>query len=662
MRTSRIKPVLVVRNSVSSFSSSASSALVQTTISANLQEKKKKKKGTKKEGVWRWDAVVAELARYGDSADALRAYASMRRRDVGPGPSTIPCALKSCASLGSLASGKILHHQAIVSGLDSDVFVASALVDMYAKCGSPDEARKAFDEMPVRNVVSWTAMINGYVQNGLAGDAVSVFKAMRAEGAVDVDSVVMVSGICACARLAEMNLVTGLHGLVVQGGFESDVSVNNTLLDGYAKSSGISDARKLFDEMTERDVVSWNTMIAVYSQNGLAKEALDLFFSLIRDGTVGHNAVTLSAALLACAHSGALQTGKCIHNQAFKMELEDNVYVGTSLIDMYCKCGKVEMARKGFDRMQNKNIKSWTAMVSGYGMHGRGKEALQVFHKMQEAGVEPNYITFVSVLAACSHAGLVDDGWRCFKSMTNEYGISPGVEHYACMVDLLGRAGSLDDAYELIRGMSVKPDFIVWGALLGACRIHKHVKLGEIAARKLFQLDPRNAGYYVLLSNIYADAGRWDKVEKMRILMKKKGVVKPPGYSLVELHGKINVFLVGDLEHPQHKEIYTFLDGLSTRMQVAGYVPDIRSVLHDVDEEEKETNLRIHSEKLAAAFGILNSVPGSSIQIIKNLRMCGDCHAWMKLVSKIMNRQIVVRDANRFHHFENGNCSCGDYW
>ncbi|CAN6472430.1 unnamed protein product [Victoria cruziana] len=656
MRRSRPKPMFVVRNSLSSFSSSASRAVVQTAIS------ERKKKSTKKEGALRWDSVVAELARDGDSADALRAYASMRRRNVGPGPSTIPCALKSCASLGSHSAGKILHHHAIVSGLDSDVFVASALVDMYAKCGCHYEARKVFDEMPMRNVVSWTAMINGYVQNGLAEVAVSIFRTMRAEGAVEMDSMVMVSCISACARLAEVKLVMGFHGFVVQGGFESDISVNNTLLDGYAKCRGISEARKLFDEMTERDIVTWNTMIAVYSQNGLAKEALDLFVSLLRDSTVAHNAVTLSAALLACAHSGALQTGKSIHSQAFKMELENNVYVGTSLIDMYCKCGKVDMARRGFDRLPNKNIKSWTAMVSGYGLHGRGKEALQVFHKMQEADVDPNYITFVSVLAACSHSGLVDDGWRCFRSMTKEYGIAPGVEHYACMVDLLGRAGSLNEAYELIKRMPVKPDFIVWGALLGACRIHKHVRLGEIAARNLFQLDPKNAGYYVLLSNIYADAGRWDKVEKMRILMKKKGVVKPPGYSLVELHGKISVFLVGDTEHPQHKEICAFLDGLSIKMQEAGYVPDVRSVLHDVDEEEKEINLRIHSEKLAAAFGIMNSVAGASIQIIKNLRMCGDCHAWMKLVSKIVNRQIVVRDANRFHHFENGDCSCRDYW
>ena len=344
------------------------------------------------------------------------------------------------------------------------------------------------------------------------------------------------------------------------------------------------------------------------------------------------------------------------------MLLEENVFVGTSVIDMYCKCGRVGMARKAFNRMKGKNIKSWTAMIAGYGMHGQAREALEVFDEMQSAGVKPNYITFVSVLAACSHAGLVTEGWQWFNAMAIEFNIVPGVEHYGCMVDLLGRAGHLNEAYDLIKQMKVKPDFVVWGALLGACRIHKNVEIGEISARKLFELDPKNCGYYVLLSNIYADAGRWNDVDKLRVMMKKRGLVKPPGYSLVEFKGQIHVFLVGDKEHPQQKKIYEYLETLSVKMQEAGYVPDTTSVLHDVDQEEKETVLRIHSEKLAVAFGIMNTVQGTTIQIIKNLRVCGDCHTAIKFISKIVSRQIVVRDSNRFHHFKDGLCSCGDYW
>uniref|UniRef100_A0A5B7BQB1 DYW domain-containing protein n=1 Tax=Davidia involucrata TaxID=16924 RepID=A0A5B7BQB1_DAVIN len=281
---------------------------------------------------------------------------------------------------------------------------------------------------------------------------------------------------------------------------------------------------------------------------------------------------------------------------------------------------------------------------------------------MNRANVKPNYITFVSVLAACSHAGLLDEGWHWFKAMQHKFDIEPGVEHYGCMVDLLGRAGFLNKAYNLIKEMKVRPDFVVWGSLLAACRIYKNVELGEISARKLFELDPNNCGYYVLLSNIYADAGRWEDVERMRIFMKNHGLVKPPGFSLVEIKGRIHVFLVGDREHPQHEKIYKYLEELSVKLQEVGYAPNMTSVLHDVDEEEKEMTLRVHSEKLAVAFGIMNAVPGTTIQVIKNLRVCGDCHTAIKLIAKIVNREIVVRDSKRFHHFRDGFCSCGDYW
>lgn len=344
------------------------------------------------------------------------------------------------------------------------------------------------------------------------------------------------------------------------------------------------------------------------------------------------------------------------------MGWEDNVIVGTSIIDMYCKCGRVETAKKTFDGMKEKNVKSWTAMVAGYGMHGGAREALDLFYKMTGAGVKPNYITFVSVLSACSHAGLLDEGWYWFNSMNHKFNVEPGVEHYSCMVDLLGRAGYLNEAYDLIKRMRAKPDFVLWGSLLAACRIHKNVELAEISARQLFELDSSNCGYYILLSNIYADAGRWKEVERMRVLMKDRGLIKPPGFSLVELKGKVHLFLVGDKEHPECEKIYRFLEELTVKLQQAGYVPNMASVLHDVDEEEKEMALRVHSEKLAVAFGIMNSFHGSTIHIIKNLRVCSDCHIAIKLISKIVDREIVVRDAKRFHHFKGGLCTCGDYW
>lgn len=479
-----------------------------------------------------------------------------------------------------------------------------------------------------------------------------------------VDEAAALVALSASARVPDLGITAGIHALVAKIGLDTSAGVANTMLDAYAKGgcSDLGAARKLFD-MMERNVVSWNTMIALYAQNGLSAEALKLYSKMLTVGDgVRCNAVTLSAVLLACAHGGAIQTGKCIHNQVVRMGLEDNVYVGTAVVDMYSKCGKVQMALRAFQKIKEKNILSWSAMIGGYGMHGYGQEALDVFSEMRRSGLKPNYITFISVLAACSHAGLLNEGRYWYNSMKNEFGIEPGVEHNGCMVDLLGRAGCLDEAYGLIKDMKVKPDAAMWGALLSACRIHKNVELAEISAKRLFELDPTNSGHYVLLSNIYAEAGMWKDVERMRVLVKIRGIEKPPGYSSVELKGKTHLFYVGDKNHPQHKEIYAYLEKLLEKMREAGYVPNTSSVLHDLDEEEKESMLRIHSEKLAVAFALMNSVKGSVIYVIKNLRVCTDCHRAMKIITTLTGREIVVRDMQRFHHFKDGLCSCGDYW
>ena len=537
---------------------------------------------------------------------------------------------------------------------------------MYSACGQVEDARKVFDEMPERNIVCWTSMIRGYDLNGNAFDAVSLFKELLLDGRdhEDVDSKGVVSVISACSRVAAKGLTESIHGFVVKRGFERGVSVGNTLLDAYAKGreGGVAVARKIFDEIVGKDSVSYNSIMSVYAQNGMSSEAFDVFRILMNDKGVTFNSITLSTVLLAVSHSGALRVGKCVHDQVVRMGLEDDVVVGTSIIDMYCKCGRVEAARKVFDRMRKKNVRTWTAMIAGYGMHGHAVKALELFPVMISSGVRPNYITFVSVLAACSHAGLHVEGWRWFNSMKGRVGVEPGLEHYGCMVDLLGRAGYLQKAYDLVLTMKMKPDSVIWSSLLAACRIHKNVELAEISVARLFELDSSNCGYYMLLSHIYADAGRWKDVERVRTVMKKRGLVKPPGFSLLELNGEVHVFLIGDEEHPKREEIYEFLEELNVKLLEAGYVSNTASVCHDVDEEEKEMTLRVHSEKLAVAFGIMSTVPGATVSVVKNLRVCSDCHDVIKLISKIVDREFVVRDAKRFHHFKNGVCSCGDYW
>ncbi|CAH8383415.1 unnamed protein product [Eruca vesicaria subsp. sativa] len=620
-----------------------------------------------KTDVFSWNSVISDLARNNDSSEALRAFVSMRKLSLHPNRSTLPCAIKACSSLLDLFSGKQTHQQAFVFGYQSDTFVSSALIVMYSTCGEVGDARNVFDEMSERNIVCWTSMIRGFDLNGNAHDAVSLFKDLLVdENGDEVDSKGMVSVISACSRVAGSGkgLTECIHGFVVKRGFERGVSVGNTLLDAYAKGreGGVGVARKIFDYIVEKDCVSYNSIMSVYAQNGMSSEAFDVFRILMDDKGVTFNSITLSTVLLAVSHSGALRVGKCVHDQVIRMGLEDDVVVGTSIIDMYCKCGRVETARKVFDGMRWKNVRTWTAMIAGYGMHGHAVKALELFPVMISSGVRPNYITFVSVLAACSHAGLHVEGWRWFNAMKGRFGVEPGLEHYGCMVDLLGRAGYLQRAYELIQTMKMKPDSVIWSSLLAACRIHKNVELAEISVARLFELDPSNCGYYMLLSHIYADAGRWKDVERVRTVMKKRGLVKPPGFSLLELNGEVHVFLIGDEEHPERDKIYEYLEELNMKLLEAGYVSNTASVCHDVDEEEKEMTLRVHSEKLAVAFGIMNTVPGSTVNVVKNLRVCSDCHNVIKLISKIVDREFVVRDAKRFHHFKNGVCSCGDYW
>jgi pentatricopeptide repeat protein len=372
--------------------------------------------------------------------------------------------------------------------------------------------------------------------------------------------------------------------------------------------------------------------------------------------------MTITSVLSACARLSALKHGKEIHHYIIRFWFESHVFVGSALIDMYSKCGSIEVARHLFDKLSERNIVSWNAMIAGYAMHGHGEDALSLFHQMQQADIDPDHITFIALLSACSHAGLIDEGWHYFISMSREYHITPKVGHYSCMVDLLGRAGRLDEAREFIDKMPFEPNADVWGALLGACRIHSNIELGKFVAERLFELQPENPGFYVVMSNIYAAAGRWEDVEKVRTMMKDRGLKRRPGCSWIEVKDKVHAFNVGDKSHPQSEEIYAMLDHLGGQMKKFGYVPDKNFVLHDVEDEEKEHILCYHSEKLAIAFGLISTSLGTPIRIIKNLRVCGDCHSATKFISMIVERQIVVRDANRFHHFKDGMCSCGDYW
>eukprot|EP01018_Ginkgo_biloba_P032595 Gb_24515 [translate_table: standard] len=607
-----------------------------------------------------WTAMIGGYAQNQQGEQALKLFSAMQRAQLKCNQFTFASVISAVTSLESLEQGKKVHACVIKTGYEFDVCVGSALLTMYVKCGTIEDGRQLFDEMPRRNVVAWTAMIAGYAQNRHSQEALQLFFRMQRAG-LKSNQFTFSSVLSACSSLALLEQGKGLHAQVIRAGFESDVSVGSTLVTMYANSGVTEDARMVFDTMVAGNVVSWTAMIVGYAQTGHCDEACKLFIQMQRIG-LKPNQFTFASVLSACATLTTLGQGKELHACIIKTGFKEEVSVGNAVVTMYAKCGSIEDAQDVFNELPNRDLVSWNAMIAGFAQHGNGAKALQLFEQMQQTGMKPDHITFIGVLSACSNVGLVDKGRHYFGSMTQEHGITPSLEHYTCMVDLLSRAGFLDEAEQLIDEMSFKPDALVWRTLLSACRIHGNMKLGERAAEYILELETQNAATYVLLSNLYGASERWDSVEKVRKMMRDRGVIKEPGRSWIEVQNTIHTFIARDRSHPQVEEIYAKLKELNCQMKEAGYVADTNYVLHDIDEEQKEEFLCYHSEKLAIAFGLISTPSGMPIRVVKNLRVCGDCHTATKFISKIVGREIVLRDTNRFHHFKDGLCSCREYW
>ncbi|XP_062210531.1 putative pentatricopeptide repeat-containing protein At3g49142 [Phragmites australis] len=562
--------------------------------------------------------------------DALRLFASMRPRGPAcvPDHYTYPLALKSCAASNDLLLGLQIHSVIAKLRLDANRYVAHSAISMYARCGRPDDAYRVFDEMQNRDVVTWNAMISGFARAGLFDRAVGVFREFVALQCSSPDAGTMASVLPAM---------------------------------GNAKAEDIAFVRRVFDEMHFKELISWNAMLAIYANNEFHVKAVELFVKMEKDG-VEPDEVTLATVLPPCGELSAFSLGKRIHEIIKRKRMRPNLLLENALMDMYASCGCLKDAKEVFDSMSARDVISWTSIISAYGKHGQGREAIDLFERMQGHGIEPDSIALVAVLAACSHAGLLDVGKHYFDCMTSRYRITPKAEHYTCMVDLLGRAGCISEAYDFIMTMPIDPNERVWGSLLGACRIHSNMDIGLVAADNLFRLVPEQTGYYVLLSNIYARAGRWADVTLVRGVLASKGIKKLPGASNVELGDRVHTFHIGDRSHPQSEMIYQKLDELLGRIRGMGYNPEVEATLHDVEEEDKEGHLSIHSEKLAIAFLLINTSPGTPIRVTMNLRTCGDCHLAAKLISTITSREIILKDTNRIHHIVQGVCSCGDYW
>jgi len=571
--------------------------------------------------------------------------------------------LKRCTMLGKLKQGKLVHTHLMNSKFRNDLVIKNSILFMYAKCGSLEIARQVFDEMRVRDVVTWTSMITGYSQDGCASSATSalvLFLEMVRDG-LKPNEFALSSLVKCCGFLGSCVDGKQIHGCCWKYGFQENVFVGSSLVDMYARCGELREARLVFDKLESKNEVSWNALISGYARKGEGEEALGLFVKMQREG-FGATEFTYSALLCSSSTTGSLEQGKWLHAHMMKSGKKLVGYMGNTLLHMYAKSGNICDAKKVFDRLVKVDVVSCNSMLIGYAQHGFGKEAVELFEEMMLwVEIEPNDITFLSVLTACSHAGLLDEGLYYFELM-KKYSLEPKLSHYTTVVDLLGRAGRLDQAKSFIEKMPIEPNATIWGALLGASKMHKNTEMGAYAAQKVLELDPFYPGAHTLLSNIYASAGQWKDVAKVRKEMKDSGLKKEPACSWVEIANSVHIFSANDISHPQKDKVYEMWENLNQKIKEIGYVPDTSQVHVFVDQQEKELNLQYHSEKLALAFALLNTSPGSAIRIMKNIRVCGDCHSAIKYVSLVVKREITVRDTNRFHHFRDGSCSCRDYW
>ncbi|KAG0565624.1 hypothetical protein M758_7G001800 [Ceratodon purpureus] len=606
-----------------------------------------------------FNAMIGGFAQHGCGQNAFSLFLQMQREGLVPDATTYVSILNVSTSTGSLEWVKEVHRHAVKACLASDLRVGSALIHMYFKSGSIDDARLVFNQMVNHDTIIWTVMIAGLAQHGYVQEALSFFLQMQREG-FKPNSTTYLGILSASESEGASKWVKEVHSHAVRAGLDIDLRVGNALIHSYVKSGSIDDAQLVFNKMVGRSVTTWNSMISGFAQHGCAQKAFLLFLQMQKEGCVPNVFTYVS---LLSASVADFEWVREVHRHAIKAGIASDLRVGSALIHTYAKSGSIDDARIVFNTMNERNVISWTVMIGGLAQHGRGHEALQLFEKMRANGVKPNGYSFVAVLSACSHAGLVDEGRRQFLSMTQDYGIEPTMEHYTCMVDLLGRAGHLDEAKHFVLNMPVEPSLVPWGAFLSACRSYGNLEMGVLAAKECLKLDPKDARTYVLLSNIYAAAGMWDQVSLVRSMMEGRGIHKDPGRSWIVIDNEVHYFIAGDTSHPETKEIYAVLKRLSEKLKAEGYVPDTRLVLRNFDEDAKELALCSHSEKLAIAYGLMRSPhSGKPIRVYKNLRVCSDCHTATKFISKVAGREIVAKDAYRFHHFKDGVCSCGDYW
>ncbi|XP_050384258.1 putative pentatricopeptide repeat-containing protein At3g23330 [Argentina anserina] len=649
-----------------------------------------------------WTVLISGFARTGACRMVLELFKEMLAERVCPNQFTLSSVLKSCSGLSDFGMGKGVHGWILRNGIELDVVLQNSMLDVYVKCGALDHAERLFATMKERNTVTWNIMMGAYMHIGDMEKALELFKRLPSKDGASWNTIMyglMQNGDerCALQLLYEMvgngvpfqnvtfSVALGLasslyaaelgrqiHGSLVTLGIENDGYLRTSLIDMYCKCGRMDKASLIFRKMplgakskftsdeVKTEIILWSTMVSGYVRNGEHECALITFRSMLRE-QIMVDQFSVTSVVSSCANIGSLLLGQNIHALVQKIGYKLDVHLASCYIDMYAKCGSLSDAWMIFKQTFHPDVVLWTSMISACAVHGQGKEAVRLFELMLREGIKPNEVTFVVVLNACSHAGLIKEGCNYFSLMKEVYGIKPGTEHFTCMVDLYGRAGRLDESKQFIHENDISHLSSVWKSFLSACRLHTNLELGNWVSEKLLQLEPSD-GPYVLMSNMCAANHRWQEAAEMRISMQKRGINKVPGQSWIQLKNEVHSFVMGDRSHPHSTKIYSYLDELIAKLKAIGYSMDTKLVMQDVEEEQGEAILGHHSEKLALAYGIISSASGIPIRIMKNLRVCGDCHNFIKFTSQLLDREFIVRDLHRFHHFKHGSCSCGDYW
>ncbi|KAK9067856.1 hypothetical protein SSX86_011967 [Deinandra increscens subsp. villosa] len=570
--------------------------------------------------------------------------------------------LKKCKNIQQL---KQSHCLILKLGLDYSPFCTGNLLSTCALSdwGSMDYAGLIFQQIDGPDSFEFNTMIRGHIKDMNLDEAIMVYNRMLELG-IRPNKFTYPSILKGCAYLNRLKEGMQFHGHVFKHGFQDDVFVQNSLINMYGKCGILTQSCSVYKQMDDFDktLATWSAIIAAHASEQMWSECLGLFQELTSQNCWKAEESVLVSVLSSCTNLGALDLGRSTHGFLIRNLSGLNVIVETSLLDMYLKCGALVKGLTLFERMKVKNKWSYSVMISGLAFHGYGTEALRVFSEMLGKGFEPDEVVYVGVLTACSQTGLVEKGFDFFKKMTVDHKIEPTIQHYGCLVDLMCKAGKVKEAFDFIENMPMEANDALWYSLLDACRVHQHLELGEKVAEKLLNLDSQTPDPYVILSNMYAKARRWEDVALTRREMSQKGLMKTPGYSLIQVKRRVYKFVSNDVMRVHCEGLSDMIYQMEQQLKFEGYSPDTSDVLLDVDEDEKKERLSRHSQKLALAFGLINTAQGSSIRIVRNMRMCKDCHNYTKYISSIFERKITVRDRNRFHHFEDGNCSCKDYW